>query len=288
MNRLSRLLPVLAIAALPAAGCQALTGHASEFDYLNGRMGSRYLHSFLKPDPMAAVGDPSTYTGRDPQVYRAMQAAAAAARNLDAITNVDEDLFIVIQDDRGVGYTVAIHNGDVELREGLREGVRPSLVVPLLRKEALGLPGLLAAHGVDSTGRAITGLSADGLFEIVRLLMVPGLEALYSRPELYAKTDRRSLHLDDLVQFVLLPPPGSRLHPAHVTVANVDGQWLFLQGWHGDPDVRLQLTSMQALGLYRAALYAPRKADSAIDQELAWRHFQELWNRAVVYTRSDL
>lgn len=278
---------VLSLASLSLFGCHSLLGQATEYDYLNGAVGSRYLHDYLKPDLLAPLGDRSTYTGRDPEVYKALERAAIEAGNLDAISNVHEDMFIVIQDDTSVGYTVAIHNGSVELRQGLRQGVKPSLVVPLLRQEALELPGLLAARGVDSRGRAITGLSADGLFELVRILLVPGLQAIYSRPDLYPQGDRSSLSLDDFVQIELTAPLGSSRAPAHVTLVNVDGQWLFLQGWHGDPDVRLKLSPMQALALYQAGVYDTRQAQTDTDRELAERHFKELWNKAIVYTRSD-
>ncbi|MBU6429551.1 MAG: hypothetical protein KGR26_11100, partial [Cyanobacteria bacterium REEB65] len=194
----------------------------------------------------------------------------------------------VIQDVDGLAYSVSIHNGDVELWEGLRAGVIPSLVVPLTRAEALELPGLLDARGMDARGRAIRGLSEDGLFRMVQLFLVPGLEAFYSRSDLYPKNGSKGrFKLDDLVQFEIAPPQGDSDLPERVTVANVDGQWLFLQGWHGEPDIRLKLTPLEALNLYQETLRTPPTASRDIDKEAAVRNALKLWNKAIVFTRSD-
>lgn len=283
---MQRSLVAALISTVLIAGCQGLAGER-EHSYKWGRPGPRFLHDFIRPDPVAVLGNMSEYTGQDKEVTTAVRRAGERAQSIGALTRIEEDIFLVLSDKDFVGYTVSIRNGDVDVREGLREGVKPTLVVPLTRKQALELPDLLGGRSQDAQGRVVTGITADNLFKLVKLFLVPGLQAVYSIDALYETADRENLGMDDLVQVEVVPPTGNEAAPARVSVINVDGQWLFLDGWHGNPDVRIRLTVPQALEVYQAAVYNFKKAKTATDKALASRKFEELQRSSVVYTRAD-
>ncbi len=268
------------------SGCQGLTGQR-EYSYKWGRVGPRFLHDFIKPDPVSVLGNLADYNNSDKDVTTAIRRAGERAQSIGAITKIDEDIFLVLSDKDFVGYTVSIHSGDVDVREGLREGIKPTLVFPLTRKEALELPDIIGSRSQDAQGRVVTGVTADNLFKLVKLMLIPGLRAVYSIDALYQTGDRENLGLDDLVQLEVVPPTGNDSAPARVTIINTDGQWLFLEGWHGDPDIRIRVTVPQALEIYQAAVYSFKKAKTATDKALASRKFEELQRNAVVYTRPD-
>ncbi len=272
--------------SLSLSGCQGL-GNDQEYSYKWGKLGPRYLADFLKPEPLASLGNLGDYTAADKDVSTAVRRAGEKAQALGAITAVSEDIYLVLGDRPGVGFTVGIHNGDVDVREGLREGIKPSLVLTLTRKEALELPDLLGSRSLDAQGRVVTGLTADNLFKLVKLLLVPAIRSLYSSDPLYQGGNRSALGFDDFIQVEVTPPTGSEMAPARITVLNADGQWLFLEGWHGDPDERVSLTVPQALEIYRYAAYDLKKAKTPTDKQLISAKYAELRKSAVVYTRPD-
>lgn len=283
---MQRSLVAAVLSALLLTGCQGLGG-AQEYSFKWGRPGPRFLHDFIRPDPVSGLGKLADYTGDDREVTAAIRRAGERARAIGAIARLEEDIFLVLSDKDFIGYTVSIHGGEIDVREGLRAGVKPTLVVTLSRKDALALPEWLAGRSPDAQGRMVAGITADNLFQLVKLFLVPGIRAVYSIDALYETLDRENLGLDDLVQIEVLPPAGNESPPARVTVVNVDGQWLFLDGWHGDPDVRIRLTVPQALEIYQAAVYNFKKARTATDKALASRKFEELQRSAVIYTRAD-
>jgi hypothetical protein len=268
-----------------AAGCQNLGGD-KENSYKWGRVGPRYLADYLRPDPVSTLGNLGDYSKEDKEVGVAVRRAGDRAQALGAISALNEDIYLVVTDAPGVGYTVAIHNGDVDVRDGLREGIKPSLVVPLTRKEALSLPELFASKSLDAQGRVVTGLTSESLFKLLKLFFIPGLRAVYSIDPLYEAGDRANLRIDDFQQ-VEIAPPTEDLSAARVTVLNADGQWLFLEGWHGDPDVRYRYTVQQAMDIYKAAVYDFKKIKTPTDRALASNRFVELQRDALKYTRPD-
>ncbi|MBI6546434.1 MAG: hypothetical protein HY692_06540 [Cyanobacteria bacterium NC_groundwater_1444_Ag_S-0.65um_54_12] len=267
-------------------GCQSLEG-AREHSYKWNQSGPRFLQDYLRPSPLAKLGNLASYTNSDREVLKSLQQARERAQYLAGITQVDEDVFLVLEDVTGIGYTLSIHNGNLELREGLREGVKPSLVVALRRQDVLGLPALLAARGTDARGRAISGLSEEGLFRLVRLLLIPALQVLYAQDAFNPPGNRAVLGLDDFVQLQITPPLGSELPPILATILNIDGQWLFLEGWHGDPDIRIRLSALEALSLYQTGSYELKKSLTPVEKALVIQRFNELRQKAIVYTRTD-
>ncbi|MBM3270091.1 MAG: hypothetical protein FJZ01_20855 [Candidatus Sericytochromatia bacterium] len=284
MIRSSKIAALCAFLAI--AGCQGL-GPDQEYNYKLGRLGPRYLAEFLKPDPVGALGDLSEFSAADPDVATALRNAAGKAEAIPAISGVDEDIYLVVSDKPGIGFTVGIRTGNVEVREGLRGAVKPTMVLHVARKEALQLPDWLGAKSQDAQGRVGAGLSAESLFKVARLMLIPAMRSLYASDALYQGGKLSGLGFEDFLQIELTPPTGSDLPPARVTVLNVDGQWLFIEGWHGEPDERVSLTVPQALEIYRYAAYDLKKAKSPTDKQLISTKYAELRKRAVVYTRPD-
>lgn len=279
-------LACFSLLAFLVAGCQGFEGDR-EANFKIGDSGPRYLQNYLRPNAVAKLGERGNYTNRDKDTSKALFMARDKALSLPAITNLDEDIYLIVEDLDGVGYTMAIHNGNVDLREGLREGVKPTMVITLRKQDAIALPSLLSAKGVDARGRAITGLTADSMFKLVGFLYLPAIETLYAQDALNPPEDKGKLGLDDLVQLEISAPTGSDASSLRATIVNIDGQWLFLPGWRGDPDIRVRLSVLDALDLYKAGVYDFKKAESATDKALLARRFLELRQKATTYIRPD-
>jgi len=256
-----------------------------EFSHKSGTEESRYVTTFAKTpiaypeDNSNLVPDISEKTIAIKNIFTQAGKSAKQFSWFQAIQG--EHVFIYVTDLGNTRFTLDIDNGQFSIKNGFDEGRKPTMVVELTQNGIQNMADVLK----DGT------LTYKEQYQIYNALAIPALQALYYNDKLYTPDDKRVFKFDDLVQIDIPPTQAVNYKgfPLHIklTAANVDGQWVVLPGFQGDPDFRLTLTLDQATDLYTMGVYGVRNLTSKSDALALSDQFLDFLNKTKTYTRAD-
>jgi hypothetical protein len=281
---LSMLILGIAIGALCVSG--AFTSSSNkEISHKTGRAESRYVQTFIKaplPYPEDNSGLVPGIAEKKTIIKNLFTQAGESAKQFSWFPKIqDEHVFIYVVDLGNARFTLNLGNGQYAIKDGFDESQKPTMVVELTQGGIQNLAEIL------NDGK----LTYEEQYQIYNALAIPTLQALYYNEKLYIPGDKRIFKFDDLVQIDIPPtqPVSYRGFPLHIklTAANVDGQWLILPGFQGDPDFRLTLTLDQATDLYRMGIYGVRNLQTVSDAITLSNQFLDFLNTTKTYTRTD-
>jgi hypothetical protein len=257
-------------------------GPTTEHSYKNGRSEPRYVKEMVYP-PLSFEPDlPRTWSAEDEEIEASFLRSAEHARQFSWFPQMeDEHVFVTVVDADGLRLTIDIDGGRATVRRGWDTSRPPTMVLPINRQNVTNLEALLQP-GV---------IAYEGLYRIIYVLALPATRAVYSIPFLREPGDKGWIGMDDFVHIDIPPvePVTYQGRPIHIqmTVVNVDGQWLVMEGLHGDPDVRFQLTIDDAARWYRFAVYELRKVKNSGELIDLARRVADVTQKSIVYLRSD-
>jgi len=256
-----------------------------EFSHKTGNVESRYVRTFAKP-PMPYPEDNSTLVSgiseKKASVKSLFTLAGESAKQFSWFPAIQaEHIFIYVTDLGNARFTLNVDGGIYSIKDGFDESKQPTMVVELTQ---IGIQNMA---DVLRDGK----LTYEEQYQVYNALAIPALQALYYNEKLYLPGDKRTFKFDDLVQIDIPPtqPVNYRGFPLHIklTAANVDGQWIILSGFQGDPDFRLTLTLDQATDLYNMGVYSVRNIKSTSDALALSGQFLDFLNKTKTYSRAD-
>jgi len=255
-----------------------------EKSYKTGKLESRYLSEF-KRKPDVKVKDLSEFSEIDEtqinNIENLLNESAQKASSFDWFNSIkDENVLVLVKDFGDYPFTIKIDEGVYNIERGYDSSTKPTMVVPLTAYEILSLEEMLG----DGE------LSYEDQYKIYYSLAVPALNSLYNIDALYTSGDKSLLKFDDLIQIEVTPEEPVYVNEIpiniYATALNVDGQWFVMEGLHGDPDWKINLTLAEATSLYTMGVYETREVGLNPSKlaDLSER-FLELIENAKVYRR---
>lgn len=273
------------IFALVFTSLNLFSSKETEYSYKTAKNETRYLKSFNKvtpsyPDEFAIDG--KDLTAKKTEIKASLEDAGKSAMQFDWFNKIQkEHVFIYVVDLGNLRFTLDIDGGTYSIKDGFDMSKEPSMVIPITEMGLKNL-GILIKDG---------NMSYEDQYLIYNALAKPALEALYRSGPLYLPGDKSMFKFDDLVQ-IDIPAEKPVMYngvPLHImlTAVNVDGQWIVMDGLHGDPDFRLTLTLDDATGLYKSGVYDVRNISSLDDAKQLSKSFLDFLARTTSYVRKD-
>lgn len=257
-------------------------GPTTEYDYKARRKRPRYVSEMVFPETPIASEAPHEWSTADEEIVQSLRRSAEHAKQFSWFSKIeDEHVFVTVVDQGNLRLTVAIDAGEARISQGWDAARDPTAVVPITRQNILNLELIL------SNGE----LTYEELYRIVYVLALPAARAMYSIPLLREQGDKSWIGMDDFVQ-IEIPPRELVLYDGRairieMTIVNVDGQWLVMEGLHGDPDARFTLTIDDAVQWYRFSVYDVRRASGTRELVELARRVAEVTQRTMTYLRAD-
>lgn len=257
-------------------------GPTTEYDYKTRKTRPRYVSEMVFPDVPIGSEEPREWSAADEELAESLRRSAEFAKQFSWFAKIeDEHVFVTVVDQGNLRLTVDIDAGAARVSQGWDASRQPTVVVPITRQNILNLEQIL------SNGR----LTYEELYRIVYVLALPAARAMYSIPLLRERGDKSWIGMDDFVQ-IEIPPTEEVLYDGRairieMTIVNVDGQWLVMDGLHGDPDARFTLTIDDAVQWYRFSVYDVRKARGTRELVELARRVAEVTERTMTYLRAD-
>ncbi len=240
----------------------------------------RYLSTIKKPtiDFVAQLEIFSDFQREDVrQIDNLLVSSQEKVKKSDFAKAIHEKIFILI--DKKIAYTVIINGQDVLLEKGKKQGVEPTLLVPMTLQIAQNLDAALADYKLDK----------QELFNFAYILFMPCLKHMYSMPYMFEK-NVSMVKLDNFTQFKIKNPDNFLYHgqPIEIsgTVINVDGMYLTFPGLIGDPDIRIELSIDEAMELYKFTAYDILENKSTLETKQLLDKYVELIKSKTVYERA--
>lgn len=220
-------------------------------------------------------GRTDNFSAAELRLEKALQDAARLPAAADFARGMFDSAYIIPEEHPGIGFTVRLKEGGVEVERGLDAAAEPTLVIPLSDE------GILNAHAFFKDGK----LDETEEFLVVNALFRPGWEASYRIPELGSWLVRRYMKLDGLLHVSLLNPGGVKFKGTTVknelSVARVSGQWLIFSGLEGLPDARMEITPKDALAMYALIMRDLREAKTFARRRAVMRKFSDIRDRCL-------
>lgn len=225
-------------------------GPTTEHNYKSGKETPRYVREMVYPDLPIEPGPTHEFSADDLAIETAILHIGEAARAFSWFKNIeDEHVFVRVVDADNLRFTIDFDHGNATLSRGWDTSRPPTLVLPINRLNLANMEEVLR----DGT------LTYEELYRIVYVLAPAAVRRMYSIPMLREPGDKSWIGMDDFVH-VVIPPTEPVIYQdrpirIELTIVNVDGQWLVIQGLHGDPDARFELTLDDAARWYKFAVY---------------------------------
>ena len=192
----------------------------------------------------------------DLQKDRAIDLWQAIAQT-DELVGFFTGLFDVIGitiEETGEELTARIGNGEIHIEPGLPD--KWDFLVPLKMENVTNM----VSHAADGS------LDAFETWRIVSVMFTPLTRETLKNPVMSRGLFRRLAKVEDLIHVQLLGPEAEQL--ASHTLAFASGQWLVLEGLHGEPRRTFTMTGAQCL-TYQKQVFKAMKADSL----MGWMRF---------------
>jgi hypothetical protein len=257
-------------------------GPTSEYGYKSGKREPRYVAEMVFPELPAGDVEDRAWTADDDAIEQSLLRSGERARRFPWFGGIeDEHVFLTIVDQDDLRLTIDVDGGEGRATRGWDRSRPPTATIPLRRQNILNLEALL---GQDELGY-------DDLYRMAWILAPHAARAMYSIPLLREPGDKAWIGMDDFVQ-IEIPPPHDIIHEGRpirieLTIVNVDGQWLVMDGLHGDPDARFTLTLEDAVQWYRFAVYDVRKATGTRELMDLARQVAAVTEKTMTYLRAD-
>lgn len=225
-------------------------GPTTEHDYKSGKDTPRYVREMVYPDIPIEAGPAHEFSADDEAIEAAIERLGGAARQFPWFAAIeDEHVFVRVVDAGDLKFTVDFDHGTATLTRGWDTSRPPTLILPVDRLNIANMEEVLR----DGT------ITYEELYRIVYVLAPAAARRMYSIPFLKGPGDKSWIGMDDFVH-VVIPPTESVIYHGRpirieLTIVNVDGQWLIVEGLHGDPDARFELTLEDAARWYKFAVY---------------------------------
>jgi hypothetical protein len=257
-------------------------GPTTEYDYKAKKKLSRYVSEMVFPEFPIASEAQREWSATDEEIVQSLRRSAEHAKQFAWFANIeDEHVFVTVVDAGNLRLTVDIDAGEARIGQGWDVSRQPTVIVPITRQNIINLEQIL------SNGE----LTYEELYRIVYVLALPAARAMYSIPLLRERGDKSWIGMDDFVQ-IEIPPQEQVLYDGRairieMTIVNVDGQWLVMEGLRGDPDARFTLTIDDAVQWYRFSVYDVRKASGTRELVDLARRVADVTQRTMTYLRAD-
>ena len=257
-------------------------GPTTERSYKTGRDGARYVREMVYTEQQLEPDPARSWSPADVELEGSFIRAAEHAKQFSWFPRIEEEhVFVTVVDADGLRFTIDIDGGAATVRQGWDTSRPPTLVIPVNRQNVTNLEAILKGGE----------LTYEELYRIVYVLALPATRAVYSIPFLRQPGDKSWIGMDDFVH-IEIPPTEPVLfqgRPIHIgmTVVNVDGQWLVMEGLHGDPDARYTLSIDDAVRWYRFSVYDMRKVTSGAQLMDVARRVADVTRSTLSYLRSD-
>lgn len=225
-------------------------GPTTEHDYKSGKETPRYVREMVYPDLPIDPGPAHEFSADDEAIETAILRLGEAARHFPWFEKIeDERVFVQVVDAGNLRFTIDFDHGTAKLSRGWDTSRPPTMVVPVDRLNIARMGEVLRAGS----------LTYEELYRIVYVLAPAAARRMYSIPMLREPGDKSWIGMDDFVHVVIPPTEPVIYHDRPIrielTIVNVDGQWLVMEGLHGDPDARFDLTLDDAARWYKFAVY---------------------------------
>lgn len=198
------------------------------------------------------------------------------------IKEIKETIFIEVKDLNNLKFTVEAESGEANIKVGWDNSKRPTLVLPIFTANLQKLKEITADNEI----------SLDDVYRFIRGMIVPFLKSLYQADYSNLPKDKSYMKLDNFIHVEVRNESGVEVEgfpgPAQATVVNVDGQWLVMEGLHGDPDLKYSMNIKQALEfVYLIKLKILKLAPSSDIKELLpyLEKYNKLKDEVTVYER---
>jgi len=257
-------------------------GPTKEHDYKNGRDSARYVREMVYPQVQIDPGQAREFSADDEAVEAGILKVGEMAREFDWFNQIEaEHIFVTVVDASDLHFTVDLDKGTAKLSRGWDVSTPPTMILPVTRSNIAAMAQVLEDHLV----------SYEEMYRVFYVLAIPAAQRIYSIPFLRQPGDKSWIGMDDFVHVVI--PPTQPVTYADIpiqielTIVNVDGQWLVMQGLHGDPDARFELTLEDAARWYKAACYDLARVKSTGDLMGFARQLAEFTQKSMTYLRAD-
>ena len=225
-------------------------GPTTEHSCKSGKETPRYVREMVYPDLPFDPGPAHEFSADDEAIEAAILRIGEAARQFPWFKNIEEEhVFVQVVDADNLRFTIDFDHGTATLTRGWDATRPPTLVVPVNRLNITSMEEVLR----DGS------LTYEELYRIVYVLAAAAARRMYSIPMLKEPGDKSWIGMDDFVQVVIPPAEPVVYHDRPIrielTIINVDGQWLVMEGLQGDPDARFDLTLEDAARWYKFAVY---------------------------------
>lgn len=234
----------------------------------------RYVKEFKRVPINLDTGRVTLQAEEEKAAYKLFQECAGlidtASNIYPVLKELEEVLFVSINDLNDLRLTAVIKDGHVETSIGWDVSKRPTLIVPMFTVNLEHLKQILSDTDVDK----------KELYRIARVLFISFMKGLYDAEYLYAPGDKRYLKLDKLFHVEMSEMPGVSVDgfpgSAKATVANVEGEWLVFEGHQGTPRIKVTCNLDQALQYYYILMVKMRRAKSMGELKEAFGQYMKL------------
>ena len=257
-------------------------GPTSEHDFKSGKDTPRYVREMVYPTMSIDAGPAHEFTADDEAVEAAILRVGEAARQFDWFDKIeDEHVFVRVVDAGDLTFTVDFDHGTAKLSRGWDMSRPPTLILPIDRLNIANMEEVLR------DGK----MTYEELYRIVYVLAPAAALRMYSIPFLSEPGDKSWIGMDDFVHVVIPPTEAVIYHgrPIRIelTIVNVDGQWLVMEGLRGDPDARFELTLDDAARWYKFAVYDLPKVKGTKDLLKVASDVADVTKKTMTYLRKD-
>jgi hypothetical protein len=235
---------------------------------------SRYVKSFSRKPLDLEMGRTELASAEEKEandlVMECAKLVSVAADIYPVLKELEETIFLGVEDLNDLRFTVTLRKGNVDVRTGWDITKRPTLIVPLFKKNLLNLKQILSDKKVNKTE----------IYRIARVLFVSFMKGLYDADFLFTSGDKRYLKLDNNIHVELVEMPGVVVDgfpgAAKATVLNVNGEWLVFEGFQGTPKMKVTCNLDQALQYYYILMIEMKKAKNAAQLAKAFDKYMKL------------
>jgi hypothetical protein len=257
-------------------------GPTTEHDYRSGKETPRYVREMVYPDLVIDAVPAREFSAEDLEIEAAIERLGEAAGRFPWFAKVeDEHVFVRVVDANDLRFTVDFDHGTARLTRGWDTSRPPTLVLPVDRQNIANMAEVLAGGQ----------LTYEQLYRIVYVIAPAAVRRVYSIPLLREPGDKSWIGMDDFVHLVIPPTEPVVYHgrPIRIelTIVNVDGQWIIVDGLHGDPDARFELTLEDAARWYTFAVYDLPKVKGTRELLKVATDVAAVTKKTMTYLRKD-
>lgn len=257
------------------------------FSKFSAATNTRYVNRFVAVKETEIKGKDKPQNERDKKALTHLQQAVDnIEKNVNkypVVKELEEDLFIYVKDLGNLKIWVKVSGGRGEISLGWPKNIKPSFTLPLY---SINLENLVE---VTKDG----DISLEDTYKFIRVLFLPFLKGLYRGDYSNLPKDKSYMQLDNFIQVEVKNELNLEVDefpgPARATVLNVDGQWLIFEGFHGNPDVRYEMSIKEALEfayLLRVKLIKESASRSFLELKPVIDKYNNLKEKVKVYERS--